>query len=238
MKSGTGMAKKYKCVFFDLDHTLWDYEENSKETLYDLFYAYELQAKGVTSADTFYRQFRVINLALWDLYDNNRVDQHYIRQERFKQVLEHFSAYTVQLSEHLTVDYLDQCPKKANLVPHALEILEYLASDYVLTVVTNGFDEIQNVKLSSGNLHRFFNHIVTSQKAGHRKPSQKIFQFALQANNIKCSDAVMIGDNLITDIGGARNAAIDSIFYNPEKIAHQTSVKYEISCLSELKKIL
>jgi len=232
------MAKKYKCVFFDLDHTLWDYEENSKQTLYELFHSYNLRQRGVPDAESFYKRFRSVNLALWDLYDLNQIDQQYIRQERFKQVLAHFSAYTSELSESLTVVYLDQCPRKANLVPHAKEVLEYLTADYSLTVVTNGFDEIQHVKLSSGNLLPFFNHIITSQKAGHRKPSQKIFQFALNANNIRCSDAVMIGDNLITDIGGAKNASIDSIFYNPERVTHATPVKHEISCLSELKKIL
>ena len=113
------MAKKYKCVFFDLDHTLWDYEENSKQTLYELFHSYNLRQRGVPDAESFYKRFRSVNLALWDLYDLNQIDQQYIRQERFKQVLAHFSAYTSELSESLTVVYLDQCPRKANLVPHA-----------------------------------------------------------------------------------------------------------------------
>ena len=232
------MGKKYKCVFFDLDHTLWDYEQNSRQTLRELFVSYNLQAAGVADADSFCTQFRKVNLALWELYDTNQVDQHYIRQERFKQVLDHFGAYSPELSEKLTVDYLDQCPKKANLVPYAQDVLEYLANDYRLTVVTNGFDEIQNVKLTAGNLHRFFNHIITSQKAGHRKPSEKIFQFALDLNKVRCCDAVMIGDNLVTDMGGAMNASIDTIFFNPDRLNHAASVKHEITCLSELKKIL
>jgi YjjG family noncanonical pyrimidine nucleotidase len=238
MRSGTGMEKKYKCIFFDLDHTLWDYEVNSRQTLYELYFSYDLQAKGVTDAESFYKQFRVVNLALWDLYDTNRVDQQYIREERFKQVLQHFSAYSKKLSEDLSIDYLSQCPKKGNLIPHAAEVLEYLVAHYCLTVVTNGFDDIQNVKLTAGNLHRFFRHVVTSQKAGERKPSQKIFEYAMNANNVQCCDVVMIGDNLLTDIAGARNSSIDTIFYNPEKIKHETVVNHEICCLSELKKIL
>jgi FMN phosphatase YigB (HAD superfamily) len=172
MKSGTGMEKRYKCIFFDLDHTLWDYESNARETLIELYDAYDLRSRGVSDAASFCRQFTKVNLALWDLYDTNQVDQQYIRRERFKQILEHFNAYDEKVSEELSEEYLLECPKKANLIPHAVDVLEYLACHYALTVVTNGFDEIQQVKLNSGNLHRFFKHIVTSQKAGSMKYSK------------------------------------------------------------------
>jgi YjjG family noncanonical pyrimidine nucleotidase len=235
---GTGTEKKYKCVFFDLDHTLWDYEKNAEESLHDLYHQYNLQARGVSTADDFYQRFRTVNLALWELYDTNQIDQDYIRRERFKQVLEHFSAYNAGLSDNLSRDYLALCPKKRNLMPHAEEVLEYLMAHYHLTVVTNGFDEIQHVKMTSGNLHRFFRHVVTSQKAGHKKPSHHIFEYAMRANGTACCDVVMIGDNLITDIGGARSASIDTIFFNPGKMAHDSIVNHEIGCLSELKNIL
>lgn len=236
--SGTGMGKKYKCVFFDLDHTLWDYDTNSRDTLRELYDMHALSSRGISDPEVFYQQFRKVNLALWDLYDTNQIDQAYIRAERFRQILEHFSVYDEKLSDRLSEDYLSQCPKKPNLIPHALDVLEYLTARYTLTIVTNGFEEIQHLKLSSGKLLRFFEHIVTSQKAGHRKPSEKIFEFALLANAAKCCDVVMIGDNLLTDIAGARNASIDTIYYNPGAIAHNANVSYEIACLSELKKIL
>jgi YjjG family noncanonical pyrimidine nucleotidase len=231
-------SRKYKCIFFDLDHTLWDYETNAKETLAELFEVFNLQAKGVTDAESFYQQFKKVNLALWDLYDRELVSQQYIRIERFKRILDHFRCYQEKLSNDLSDEYLSRCPGKSNLIPHAYEILEYLSAHYRLTVVTNGFEEIQNVKLSSGNLHRFFDHVITSQKAGYRKPSQKIFEYAMQANGVKCCDVVMIGDNLVTDVGGARGASIDAIFFNPEKITHTSQMNHEIGCLSELKKIL
>jgi YjjG family noncanonical pyrimidine nucleotidase len=236
--SVTGMVKKYKCVFFDLDHTLWDYEANCREALYELYDQYSLSTAGVSDAESFYLQFRKVNHELWELYDTNQIDQEYIRRERFKRVLDHFLAYEEKLAADLTRDYLIQSPRKANLIAHAEDVLSYLSDRYSLTVVTNGFDEIQQVKLTSGNLHRFFRHIVTSQKAGHRKPSQGIFDYAMKANGIQCCDAVMIGDNLVTDIGGARNASIDTIFYNPQKVRHEAVVSHEIGCLSELKNIL
>lgn len=231
-------GKKYQCIFFDLDHTLWDYETNARETLYELYDTYALSSKGVDDAESFYQQFRLVNLGLWDLYDRELINHDHIRIERFKQILGYFSAYAEKLSNDISADYLNVCPKKGNLMPYATEVLEYLAANYKLTIITNGFEEIQNVKLTSGNLHRFFDHIITSQTAGFRKPSKHIFDYAMNANGIKCNDAIMVGDNLITDMGGARSSSIDNIFYNPEKIRHDKTHTHEIDCLSALKNIL
>lgn len=236
--SDSTITKNYKCVFFDLDHTLWDYEKNAAETLSELYEVYNLSGLGIPDALSLYHKFREINLSLWDLYDNNRCDQHYIRTERFKQILTHFSAYDAELSEELSTAYLGNCPRKNNLMPYAIDMLEYLQSKYQLTVVTNGFEDIQNTKLSAGNLHRFFKHVVTSQKSGYRKPSGKMFEYAMKLNDVTSADVIMIGDNLVTDIGGAKSSAIDAIFFNRDKVSHQTSVDHEISCLSELKNIL
>jgi YjjG family noncanonical pyrimidine nucleotidase len=236
--TGNGMEKKYKCVFFDLDHTLWDYETNAKETLTELFFSMDLASRGVTDADSFYLQFRKVNTALWELYDRELIDQEHVRRERFRQILSHYSNCEEGLCDELSVVYLEKSPRKANLIPYAIDVLDYLSSRYSLTLVTNGFEEIQKLKLAAGNLDKYFQHIVTSQKAGHRKPSLKIFEYAMALNDIRCGDAVMIGDNLVTDIGGARAASIDTIFYNPERITHNERVSHEIACLSELKNIL
>jgi len=231
-------VKDYKCIFFDLDHTLWDYERNSSETLTELYEQYHLKEKGVTTVEAFLNQFKVINTQLWELYDNGLIDSRVIREERFKQILTPFNAYEETLSEDISKDYLLACPKKNYLMPHAIEILDYLNGKYNLTIITNGFEEIQNTKLTSGKIHHYFNHIITSQKAGHKKPAREIFDFALQCNAIENHQAVMIGDNPITDMGGAINASIDTIFFNPDKNEHKTAVKHEINCLSELRQIL
>ena len=115
---------------------------------------------------------------------------------------------------------------------------EYLNEKYTLAVVTNGFEEIQNKKLSSSKLTHYFKHIVTSQKAGCKKPSKEIFDYALRMNGAQCHQAIMIGDNLITDMGGARNSSIDSVFFNPDSLKHDSIVNYEINSLAELRQIL
>lgn len=230
--------KNYKHIFFDLDHTLWDYEKNSFETLVGLYESYSLQDRGVTSIDRLYSEFKKVNLALWHLYDHGRIEHETIRKERFKQILSAFDAYEETLCEKLSADYLDVCPTKCHLIPDAIDILDYLQERYQLTIITNGFEEIQNTKLTSGNLHRYFDHIITSQKAGCKKPARGIFEYALRLNQAEPHEAIMIGDNPVTDIGGAKGAFIDTVLFNPEKGLHQAEPHYEIHELSELRRIL
>lgn len=230
--------RRYKCIFFDLDHTLWDYERNSCDTLAELYHAYGLFDRGVHTIPGFQEQFRKVNFALWDLYDRGQINSEMIRRDRFRQVLTHFGVHDDRLCEAISVDYLHACPRKENLVPHALETLDYLSTHYRMTVVTNGFEEIQHMKLQSGNLRRYFDHIVTSEKAGHKKPARGIFEYAMKANQVDAGEVVMIGDNLLTDIAGARNATIAPVFFNPEKIVHNAEVEHEINCLSELRDLL
>ena len=236
--NGALNGKKYKCIFFDLDHTLWDYETNSAETLLELYSGYSLLSKGVPTYQDFLNHFKKVNTDLWSLYDRGLIDSEFIRKERFKRILEPFNAYEPTISENISRDYLDICPRKGQLMPYATEILNYLKQYYRLAVITNGFEEIQHMKLTAGNLHPYFDHIITSQKAGYKKPSREIFDCALQLNGITNMEAVMVGDNLITDIGGARNASIDAVFFNSEEVVHNESLHFEIRSLDELRTIL
>lgn len=228
----------YACIFFDLDHTLWDYETNSRETLYELFNAHALAEKGVTDAESFLHEFKRVNAALWVLYDAGKIGSEVIRAERFKQILQTFNAHEDKLCREISHEYLYTCPKKGNLMPHAIETLEYLSGKYKLSIITNGFEEIQNTKLASGKLHGYFDHVVTSQQAGFKKPSKEIFEYTLTRNNIDSRQAVMVGDNLVTDIGGARHAAIDSVFFNYEQVKHDSEIHAEINSLHELCELL
>lgn len=225
---------QYRCIFFDLDHTLWDYETNSRETLYELFSTHKLKEKGVTDFESFFQTFKRVNTALWELYDHGKIGSEVIREERFKQILQVFSAYEKKLSDELSTEYLFECPKKGSLMPHTHEILRYLAGQYKLSIITNGFEEIQNMKLTSGNLHQYFDHVITSQKAGHKKPAPQIFEYSLLQNKVAAHEAVMIGDNLLTDIAGARKSSIAHVFYNPDKNPHNEQVTLEIESLQQL----
>ncbi|MDZ7645996.1 MAG: HAD-IA family hydrolase [Cytophagales bacterium] len=107
-----------------------------------------------------------------------------------------------------------------------------------MTIVTNGFDEIQSTKMASSGITSYFKSVVTSARAGHKKPSKEIFEFALAESGFSAAETIMIGDNLLTDIGGARNASLDTVYFNPYKIPHQEKTEFEISDLKELLNIL
>lgn len=229
--------KKYKSIFFDLDHTLWDFETNSRETLLELHTAYQLDRKGIEK-HAFLVAFKKINTGLWHLYDTGKIKQEVIRLQRFHRIFQEFDMEAYDLSLQFSTDYVSQSPKKGNLLPHVKEVLDHLYPLYPMHIITNGFSEIQGTKMASSGIEKYFQSVVTSEKAGHKKPSKEIFEYALTTNNLLASEVVMVGDNLATDMGGAKNAAIDTIYFNPEKIAHGEQLTHEIESLIELKQLL
>ena len=229
---------KYKCVLFDLDHTLWDYESNCAEAISDLFHKYELKHRGVDSITHFLKTFNAVNTPLWDQYDRGETHRDVIRFERFNRILLQVGVDDYPLSLRMSADYVAESPRKKNLMPFAIEVLDYLHAKYSMFIITNGFDEIQGTKLISTGIEKYFKDVITSEKAGHKKPAKEIFNYTLLQNGFLSHEAIMIGDNLLTDIAGARNASIDTIFYNATGIRHTAKVTHEIKSLEELKGIL
>ncbi|MCS7019552.1 MAG: YjjG family noncanonical pyrimidine nucleotidase [Cytophagales bacterium] len=227
----------YTHLFFDLDHTLWDFERNSNETLTDLYEAYCLYERGGFSVSDFLFAFREVNRQLWELYNRNQIDQQTLREQRFIRIWKYLGASGMPPSQ-LGADYLAICPTKPHLLPHARETLDYLAGRYRLHIITNGFDDVQQTKIRSANIAHYFEALITSQNSGYKKPHPAIFDYALAQTGAAPHNSVMIGDNLETDISGARALGLDAIFYNPERIAHQSEATIEIYCLSELQQIL
>ncbi len=229
--------KKYKSIFFDLDHTLWDFETNSREALTELHHSFQLARKGI-ELQAFLAAFKKVNTGLWHLYDTGKIKQDVIRLKRFHRIFQEFGVEEYELSLTFSSEYVSQSPKKGNLLPHAKEVLDHLLPTYPMHIITNGFSEIQGTKMASSGIEKYFQSVVTSEKAGHKKPSKEIFDYALSTNNLLANEVVMIGDNLATDMGGAKNASIDTIYFNPEKIAHGEQLTHEIESLIELKYIL
>ena len=229
--------KKYQCILFDLDHTLWDYETNSSQTLSELFNGHTLAERGI-SISKLQEAFAWINTTLWEQYDLGKIGRDVIRFQRFHKILLHLGVDDYELSLRLSDEYLALSPKKSALMPNALEVLEYLRTRYPITIVTNGFEEIQSTKINSSGLTSYFTNVVTSARAGHKKPAKEIFDFALAETGFQPHEAIMIGDNLITDIGGAHNASVDTVFFNPDKISHEEKPRYEIHDLKQLMAIL
>lgn len=228
----------YRCLFFDLDHTLWDYETNSAETLQELYHRHQLEEKGALAFAHFLQSFVEVNTRLWDLYDRGLIHRDVIRFNRFDEVFQKSNVHDLELSLQFSTDYITESPKKAALLPFAKETLQYLHTRYSLFIITNGFDEIQSTKLASSGIRHFFKDVITSARAGHKKPAKEIFEFALRQHGFEAHETLMIGDNLATDILGARNASIDTVFFNPANTVHQEIVNYEITRLDQLCSLL
>ncbi|MBI3512004.1 MAG: noncanonical pyrimidine nucleotidase, YjjG family [Bacteroidetes bacterium] len=229
---------KYRHIFFDLDRTLWDMEKNARETLAELFFRYELDQKGIQSANEFIFHYNRYNDLLWDRYRRKIIDKSTLRALRFKQTFAHFGIHDRNLSAIFDTEYITEAPKKRNLVPGAKELLDALRDDFSLHIITNGFHETQLHKINHSGLEEYFNHVITSEGCGHTKPDKKIFFHALQMTGAKKEEAIMIGDDLAVDIVGAREAGWDQVFFNPSRGKHSEEVTYEIALLEEMNGIL
>jgi putative hydrolase of the HAD superfamily len=228
----------YKDLFFDLDHTIWDFELNSKETLWDIHLKYELEAKGINNFDEFYSIYSVHNHKLWDRYSKGFIKQEELRWKRIYLSLLDYKIADEALSKEMSVDYLTILPDKKNLFPYTIEILEYLKSkDYSMHLITNGFESVQFKKIKNSNLADYFTEVITSEASNSLKPNKEIFEYALKASNAKLETSIMIGDNESADIQGAINAGMDSIFVNHLQIQPTVPATHTITHLKELENI-
>ena len=221
-----------------MDHTLWDHKANADETLGDLFSQYSIGELHQVGVEDFQNAFHQINFELWHDYHLGKVDQHFIRNQRFAKVLELLGVMDFQNNLELSRDYLALCPRKSILMPYAMEALEYLKPRYQMSVITNGFAEIQDIKLSSSGLTGYFESVITSDQTGQLKPHPDIFEYALSKVGMSHEDCVMIGDNPDTDIEGAKEAGIDQIYYDPEDTLAAANPTYRIRSLLQLKELL
>ena len=227
--------KQITHVFFDLDHTLWDYEANSRQTLADLVHHFGL-IEFVTP-QKFIDTYEKINEKLWHKFNNNQIDKEYIRKYRFAMVLQKLKVYINNEPEELTEYFISNCSIKSALMPHTLDALNYLHGKYPMAIITNGFQEAQTPKMKASGLDKYFDHVIVSDTIGIRKPDERIFQYAMNLFNAKPHRSVMIGDNPKTDIRGAEAAGMKTIFYNPT--GNRKSVtEWEIQSLHELVGIL
>ncbi len=225
-------------IFFDLDHTLWDFETNSTETLKEIIEDFKLEEKGLISSINFIRRYQQINDQLWDEYRKGLIDRETLRNTRFHRALLEFNINDQAMANDIGEYYLRASPLKRNLFPHAIETLSYLKKKYELHIITNGFNEVQFIKLDKSGLLPFFKHVITSEAANSKKPEHKIFEYALNLSSSSVEQSLMIGDSMEQDILGAKNFGMQQVFFNPGKIKHDEKISYEIHSLDELKNIL
>ena len=207
---------KYSHLLIDLDRTLWDFERNSEQTMRELFDKYELQKLCHADFQTFFDAYHIINAGLWKAYNNGTLAKEVLYVSRFSMTLDHFGMTdTFALGKQLGDYYVFESPKKTALVPGTMELLRYLkAKGYTLSIVSNGFKEVQFEKMRTSGIDVFFDHVFLSDDIGWQKPHRPFFDHVLQRLRAQPSECVIIGDDINVDIAGARNAGIDQIFCN------------------------
>lgn len=205
--------KGIKHIFFDLDHTLYDYDRSATETLLEIFDLQGLSDSGI-SQNKFLDTFHKVNSKLWVKYNEGSIDREYIKKERFHEIFSS-TGFDVTKSGEASAYFLANCSGKPYLMPDALTALNYLHGKYKLHIITNGFKDSQGRKLSSSGITKYFDVVVTSECADSRKPSPEIFEYSLQQAGASKVDSIMIGDNAKTDILGANQFGMQTVFYDP-----------------------
>lgn len=226
--------KNIKHIFFDLDHTLWDFDKNAELAFQRIFIENNIDL----SITSFIEVYNPINQAYWKLYQLNEVSHETLRYGRLK---DSFDACSLTVSDELiskiSDDFISYLPLNNHLIEGTIETLTYLSKTYQLHIITNGFAHVQESKMVNANLNRFFKTVTNSELAGNKKPHQSIFQYALQEANAQKCESIMIGDSWEADIEGALNFGIKAIYFNPNCNRLETEV-LQIEKLIELQNIL
>ncbi len=240
--------KQYKAVFIDWDDTIGDFVGAAKRALQEMYDKYKL-SDYFASHEEFVSLYKPHNIELWDKYGKDLVTKAFLRVDRFLYPLLHgtkvasqIQSYTAlsALAEQMSEDFLHLTTKYFSLLPGAEELVRYLAKKYPLTVVTNGFIEVQYEKFDKSGLRNCFSHIVLSEEVGCQKPNPRIYEEALRMNGVSAEEAVMIGDSWNSDIQGAINAGIDQIWVrkSQDSLPEGQSATYLVHTLSDVMEIL
>ncbi|HEY9533143.1 MAG TPA: YjjG family noncanonical pyrimidine nucleotidase [Mucilaginibacter sp.] len=229
---------KYQHIFFDLDHTIWDFDKNAEEALHELYITHRLNDIGLTSAAVFIETYTENNHRLWREYHIGNITKQALREARFKQTFLDLGVHPDVIPAGFEDAYVKLCPTKTNLFPNAHETLEYLHSKYQLHLISNGFKESQDIKISGSGLDKYFTHIIISELVGINKPDAAIFEHAVNLAGTTKQQSVMIGDSLEADVLGALNYGMDAIYFNPFNLSKPDEVKIQIGDLKELTLLL
>jgi putative hydrolase of the HAD superfamily len=229
---------KVRQLFFDLDRTLWDFETNSKAALQHLYDSLSL-GDTIEHFFHFHHTYIRINADLWQLYGKGKLTKEELRDQRFVKALAHHGIHDSDLAQKMSDGYIDMSPRQTNLFPGAIEMLEKLHKEkYRMHIITNGFREVQFIKLENSGIRHFFDMILCSEDIGVTKPHRQIFDEALKRTHCMSNQAVMIGDDWKADIHGALNAGWTAIHFDPESRFKKERDLPRVRSLEELPEVI
>ena len=226
---------KYRHIFFDLDNTLWDFDKSSIlafDKIYDIF---NLINYGIPSADHFHHTYFDHNNRLWELYRQGEIDKEFLKIERFRLPLKDYGIIDEKLATDLGESYTDYAARIVSLVPNTMKVLNYLKEKkYNIHLITNGFLEVQSIKMQASGLDKMIDKSFVSELVGFKKPDHRIFYHAMENVGATVEECVMIGDDLSVDIIPAKEIGMAHIYFNRKKISHHEKLDNEIYDLIEI----
>jgi putative hydrolase of the HAD superfamily len=232
------MNLRYKSLFFDLDDTLWDTVHNNKECLEEIYTAYPFH-RHYDSFEAFYGIYMPHNLALWAQYRKHEIDRQTLIVDRLLHVLRPMGVDDADYALKINWDYMQRTTTKTRLIPGTMELLAYLRPYYRMFILSNGFREIQSLKMQNAGLAPYFERLVLSEDAGIQKPHKAIFDFALKNTNSRRHETLMIGDSWEADVEGAARAGIDQLWFNPHHLpSNGFSPTWQVRTLAGIQTIL
>ncbi len=218
-------------IFFDLDHTLWDFDRNSALAFERVFKFRNIPLE----VNSFLEVYMPVNFKYWERYRNEEVSKEGLRYGRLKDSFDLLEFEVDRdLIDNIAIDYIEYLPDHNHLLDGSKEVLDYLRETYVLHIITNGFEEVQHKKLINSGISEYFTTITTSEEAGVKKPHKHIFETALKKSSAMPENSIMIGDNFEADCTGAENCGIKSIFFDYYGNKENIGVIH-IKTLNELK---
>ncbi len=229
---------QYKNIFFDLDDTLWAFSFNARDTFEEMYRKYEYD-RYFRSFEHFYELYEKRNIELWAEYADGKVTKEELNRQRFLYPLEAVGEGDAALAKAFSDDFFAVIPTKSRLMPHAQEVLEYLAPKYNLYILSNGFQELQCHKMRSAGIDHYFKKVVLSDDIGVLKPWPEIFHFAMSATQSELRESLKVGDSSDNDIKGAQGVGIHQVFYNVTgRTEFPFKPTYQITDLKELLQLL
>lgn len=205
------MFKNIKHLFFDLDHTLWDFDLNSKLAYQQIFKEHNVDL----SLEKFIAIYEPLNLEFWRKFRENLITKEELRYQRLKTA---FDACNYEVSDQeidLYADlYIEYLPNNNHLFPGCIELLDSLKDHYELHLITNGFNGVQQHKIEKAGLQDYFKVVLTAEAAGVKKPAPEIFHQAIEMAGATIENSLMIGDSYAADILGAQSIGLKTIWFH------------------------
>ncbi|MBO7194211.1 MAG: YjjG family noncanonical pyrimidine nucleotidase [Bacteroidaceae bacterium] len=229
---------KYRNLFIDLDDTVYDFSAASRESFLETYVQLRYE-RFFDSFEHYMSIYEPYNLELWRIYGEGKITKEELNRRRYSHPLEVVGVQDQQLADTFCREALGRIPTKGNLVPGAIELLEYLRPKYRMYILSNGFKELQSRKMQTAGIDKYFDAVILSEDIGVNKPDCRLYEHALSTTSSKPGESLMIGDMFDTDIVGAANSGIDNIYFNPKgKTGHPFAPTYEVKKLLDIKEIL